>query len=211
MNRIIITLFFLSFGFIAPAQNIEQIKKDLETTPDLIHYIKFKLNKPYKIDTIDVESTTSFLGTPDSLAYYGKVGKVYGPFKGRKNSYLIKILQKAPNAFYHVSHILLDTSLFQRKFADSIANNIISKIKSGAETFQSMANTYSADAASTANGGDLGWFCLNAMLPQLAKAISNHKKGDIFKVWTQSGLHIVTVDDNPKQDTGYALMLKVIL
>ena len=38
-----------------------------------------------------------------------------------------------------------------------------------------------------------------------------HKKGDLFTVWSPSGLHIVTIADNPKEDTGYALLLRVIL
>src|SRR6202012_3048436 len=98
--------------------------------------------------TIDVISTTSFLGTPDSLAYYGKVGKVYGPYQGRSNRYLIKILGKAPNAFYHVSHILLDTSVFRKKFADSLATTIINQVKSGSESFKTMVSTYSSDRPS---------------------------------------------------------------
>jgi hypothetical protein len=49
------------------------------------------------------------------------------------------------------------------------------------------------------------------MLPQLDKEMVKHKKGDLFKVWSTSGLHIVTVADNPKEDTGYALLLRVIL
>jgi hypothetical protein len=211
VNKIIIALAFLSISFTAYSQSVAQLKKELETTPDIVKYVKFQLHKKYKIDTIDVVSTSSFIGTPDSLAYYGQEGKVYGPFKGKDNSYLIKILGKAPNKFYHVSHILLDTSIFQPRFADSLARSIIAKINSGASTFESMASTYSSDNATSTKGGDLGWFCLSAMLPPLSKAISAHKKGDIFKVWTQGGLHIVTINDDPKKDTGYALMLKVIL
>ena len=39
----------------------------------------------------------------------------------------------------------------------------------------------------------------------------SHKKGDLFKVWSASGLHIITIADNPKEDVGYALLLRVIL
>ena len=48
-------------------------------------------------------------------------------------------------------------------------------------------------------------------LTQLDKAIGTHKKGEIFKVWTPAGLHIVTLKDNPKQGDGYALFLRVFL
>lgn len=181
----------------------------LDTTRDPIGYVKYVLKKKYRIDTVTVMSSTSFLGLADSLAYKGKVGKVYGPYKGA--NFLIKILAKVPNTFYHVSHILIDTSVFSLKFADSLAGNIIQKIQTDSSSFASMARTYSADYISASKGGDLGWFIRGAMLPQLDEAIITHKKGEIFKVWTKAGLHIVSIKDNPKQDNGFALLLRVFL
>jgi parvulin-like peptidyl-prolyl isomerase len=134
---------------------------------------------------------------------------VYGPFKG--NNILIKVLAKLPNTFYHVSHIVLDTSVFKKEFTDSMANSIISRVKSGSTTFETMAGTYSADYNTSAQGGDLGWFVRGIMLPQLDNAIGNHKKGEIFKVWTKAGLHIVKIKDNPRKEDGYALLLRVFL
>ena len=154
-------------------------------------------------------SSTTFLGIADSIAYKGKIGKVYGPFKG--GNYLLKVIAKVPNTFYHVSHILIDTAIFSPKFADSLANSIIRRIRSDSSTFESMARTYSADRPTAYRAGDLGWFIRGAMLPQLDAAIASHKKGDVFKVWTRAGLHVVTINDNPKQDHGFALLLRVFL
>lgn len=184
------------------------MKKVLDTTSNPVGYVKYVLKKKYRIDTVTIMSSTSFLGLVDSLAYKGKVDKTYGPFKG--SNVLIKILGKVPNTFYHVSHILLDTSVFRGSFADSLANKIIGKIQAGS-SFGSMAMTYSSDNTSGVKGGDLGWFIRGAMMPQLDDAIAAHKKGDIFKVWTPSGLHIVTITDLPKKDDGFALLLRVIL
>lgn len=193
----------------AKAQTVAQMKKTLDTTRDPIGYVKYVLKKKYKIDTVTIISTTSFLGFADSLAYKGSIGKVYGPYKG--SNYLIKVLAKVPNTFYHVSHILIDTSVFRQKFADSMANNIIKKITSDSSTFESMARTYSADNSSSRKGGDLGWFIQGVMLAELDKGITTHKKGDIFKVWTKAGLHVVKITDNPKKDHGFALLLRVFL
>ena len=209
MKQLLSFTILLMMTSLVNSQSISQIKKELDTTRDPIGYVTYKLKKKYKIDTVTVVSTTSFRGISDSLAYHGKIGKVYGPFNGV--NYLIKILAKVPNTFYHVSHILIDTSTFSRKFADSLANNIIKRIKSDSSSFSSMANTYSADSYSALKGGDLGWFIRGAMLPQLDEAIAAHKKGDLFKVWTPAGLHIVTIRDNPKKDNGFALLLRVIL
>ncbi|MFT3680010.1 MAG: peptidylprolyl isomerase [Ferruginibacter sp.] len=209
MKKIFIIVALVLTAYISSAQTLAQIKKELETTPDPIGYVKFKLKKKFSIDTVAVYSSTSFVGLADSIAYKGKVGKVYGPFK--KQNILIKVLGKLPNTYYHVSHIVLDTGVFKAKFADSLANNIIRKIESGASTFETMAATYSADYNTSANGGDLGWFVRGIMLPQLDKEIGTRKKGEIFKVWTKAGLHIVSIKDNPKKDDGFALLLRVML
>ena len=209
MKKFIIIVVLIIVSANTFAQSIAQIKKVLDTTSNPIGFVKFILKKKYKIDTVAVMSSTSFLGLADSLAYNGKIGKVYGPWKGA--NYLIKVLAKVPNTFYHVSHILLDTVLFKRNFADSLSKKIINKISDGTNTFAEMASTYSADRSSSVKGGDLGWFVRGAMLPQLDEAIAAHKKGDIFKVWTPAGLHIVTIKDNPKKDNGFALLLRVIM
>jgi parvulin-like peptidyl-prolyl isomerase len=209
VKKIIVAIVLLIVCANIFGQSVAQIKKVLDTTSDPIGYVKYRLKKKYTIDTVAVMSSTSYLGLADSLAYNGKIGRVYGPWKGA--NYLIKILAKVPNTFYHVSHILLDTSLFKKNFADSLSTTIITNIKSGKSTFAEMANTYSSDRGSSSKGGDLGWFVRGAMLPQLDAGITSHKKGEIFKVWTKAGLHIVMVTDNPKKDNGFALLLRVLL
>ena len=180
----------------------------MDTTSNPVGFAIF-LKKKYFIDTVAVLSTKSFLGKADSLAYHGKLGKTYGPFKGE--NILVKILVKAPNTFYHVQHIVLDTTLFRQRYAESLADEIIVKINTGIASFAQMASTYSADGSSSAKGGDLGWFVKGIMLPQLDEAVAAHKKGELFKVWTAAGLHIVKIADNPKKDIGYALMLRMLL
>jgi parvulin-like peptidyl-prolyl isomerase len=209
LKKLLTFCILISFVVSAKAQSITQIKKELETTPDPIGYVKFKLKKKYKIDSIVVVTTSNFMGIADSLVYNGKVGKVYGPFK--KANYLIKILFKAPNTFYHVQHIVLDTAVYRTTFAESLADSIMYKINNKTETFAKMASIYSADYQSALKSGDLGWFVKGIMLPQLDAALTKHKKGELFKVWTEAGLHIVRIIDNPKKDTGYGLLLRVIL
>lgn len=209
MKKLILFFLFTGTLLAAQSQTLAEIKKVLDTTQNPIGFVKFVLKKKYFIDTVTVVSTQQFMGKADSLAYHGKTGKVYGPFK--KENILVKILVKAPNTFYHIKHILLDTTVFDKPFAETKAEEIIGKIRSGASTFAAQASIYSADLESSAKGGDLGWFIQGVMLPQLDKEMVKHKKGDIFKVWSTSGLHIVTIADNPKEDTGYALLLRVIL
>jgi parvulin-like peptidyl-prolyl isomerase len=209
VKKILCVFFFTGFILSAKSQTIAQIKSILDTTQNPIGFVKYVLKKKYFIDTITVVSTKQFMGKADSLAYNGKVGKTYGPFK--KENILVKILVKAPNTFYHIKHILIDTAVFDKNFAESLAYNIIWKIENKSTTLAEQASIYSADLESSAKGGDLGWFIQGVMLPELDKAMIKHKKGDMFTVWSPSGLHVVTVADNPTEDTGYALLLRVIL
>ena len=209
VKKICLLLLFTGFLFSAKSQSIAEIKKILDTTLNPIGFVKYILRKKYFIDTITVVSTAQFRGKADSLAYHGKVGKTYGPFK--KDNILVKILMKAPNTFYHINHILIDTAVFDKGFAESLADSIVAKIKNKTSTFAAQASIYSADYESSAKGGDLGWFIKGVMLPQLDKEMVKHKKGDLFKVWSAEGVHIVSIADNPKEDTGYALLLRVIL
>jgi hypothetical protein len=209
VKKFLLALIFTCCLFAAKSQTVAQIKKILDTTSNPIGFVKYVLKKKYFIDTVAVISTGSFLGKADSLAYKGKVGKTYGPFK--KENILVKILAKVPNTFYHVTHIVLDTAIYSERFANSLADSIIAKIQSGKASFASMASTYSADPSSASKGGDLGWFVRGVMLPQLDEAVASHKKGELFTVWTAAGLHIVKITDAPKKDVGYALLLRVIL
>lgn len=209
MKKILLFLVLSCLFVSAKSQTIAQIKKVLDTTSNPVGFVKYVLKKKYYIDTVTVVSTAEFMGIADSLAYKGKTGKTYGPFK--KENILVKILTKAPNTFYHVNHILLDTTVFDSAFAQSLADTIMAKISSGKSSFAAQANVYSADHASAVKGGDLGWFIQGVMMPQLDKELTKRKKGELFKVWSPAGLHIVRIADNPRQDTGFALMLRIIL
>ena len=204
---LILTLFLTQLSQ-AQSIDIPKAKAELEKSTEPITYVKTTLKKKYKLDTIAVYKLNRFQGIADSLAYYGKVRKVYGPFPGE--NILVQVLGKAPNLFYRARQILIDTSVFKKRVADSLANNIIKKLKSGATDFESMNRIYSPAKAGMADG-DLGWCARGSVIPQLEKPILAHKKGDIFKVWSKFGLHIIQVTESPKEDTGFAMMLRVFL
>lgn len=204
---IICTLFLFCMQVQAQKKTAAQIKTEIEKSTNGPLYVKDVLKKKFTIDTVPIMHIGNFSGLPDSLAYYGKVGKVYGPYdRGR---ILVQILGKAPNTFNRISQIFLDTSVFSRKFSDSLANSIINRIQRGTATFEEMAQTYSMGGEGMIKG-DLGWVAAGAMKPNIEKEIVKRKKGEIFKVWSPTGLHIIRKSDT-KQDNGFALMMRVFL
>lgn len=186
------------------------MKDGLEKTPNAPLYAKEILKKRFKIDTIVIARTRYFNSLADSLGYKGQLKKVYGPYGEPGNKFLVQVLAKAPNTFYRVSQIFIDTSILRYKFADSLGNSIIAKIKSGAETFEHQAQTYSMGGES-ASQGDLGWIAQGALIPEISNQLSKTKKGQVFRVWSKSGLHIVKKTEDGKQDTGFALLMRVFL
>jgi len=187
---------------------IPQVKTALEQSPNPVLYAKQILQKRFKIDTIVVTRTRGFSSLADSLAYTGKEKKVYGPYGEKGNKFLVQLLTKAPNQFYHISQIFIDTSVFRYRIADSLGNLIIRKLRDNAASFEQLAKTYSMGGE---GGGDLGWIARGVLVPQIEHEVNTHKKGEVFRVWSANGLHIIRKVDNPKQDTGFALTMRVWL
>ena len=199
---------FLCFQAAAQKISISDMKKALDTVSNAPLYAKSVLKKQIVIDTIIIKSLTRFQGTVDSLAYHGKVGKTYGPYA--KGKVLVNILAKAPNTFHHVGQIFLDTSVFSKRFADSLATDIIKRIRSGQASFEDMAVTYSMGGEGLLKG-DLGWMAVGSLQPQIESSLAKINKGDLFKIWSKNGLHIIRKIDDSKQAAGYVLILKVLL
>ena len=206
-------LFLILFVLLASAtfaqkKTVAQMKAGLQQAQNPLAYARDSLKKRYKLDTVVITRLRNYNGIADSLAYHGQVRKVYGPYE--KGKVLVQVLGKVPNTFNRISQIYLDTAVFSRKFADSLADNIIQRIKSGSASFEQMAQTYSMGGEGITKG-DLGWVAQGVLIPQIDKAIGQHKKGEVFKVWTQAGLHIIKKTENSKQDHGFALMMRVFL
>src|SRR5215510_9827520 len=132
MKKVIFFLFIsiLALQALAQKKTVAQIKQELQATQNPLAYVRDTLKKKYKLDTIIVTRIRNYQGIADSLAYHGQIRKVYGPYD--KGKYLVQVLGKLPNTFYRIGQIYLDTTVFKRKFADSIANSILARINSGA-------------------------------------------------------------------------------
>jgi peptidyl-prolyl cis-trans isomerase SurA len=92
-----------------------------------------------------------------------------------------------------LSHILISPKPGQKALTDAkkkialIQNQL--KLK---KPFAEVAKTYSDDPGSKLNGGDLGWFGRNQMVPEFEQAAFSMKPGQVSDVIpTQFGLHII--------------------
>jgi len=89
---------------------------------------------------------------------------------------------------YKARHILVKS--------EGEAKDIIDQLDKGAD-FSALAKSKSTDTASGANGGDLGWFNSNQMVPEFSKATAALEKGKYTKtpVQSQFGWHVIVLDD----------------
>ena len=87
----------------------------------------------------------------------------------------------------HARHILVAT--------EDEAKQIEAQLKGGAD-FAKLAKEKSKDPSGAQNGGDLGWFTKDQMVPAFAEAAFKLDKGQISDpVHTQFGWHIIQVED----------------
>jgi PPIC-type PPIASE domain len=192
------------------AKTMAEIRTELEKSPNSPLYVKDIMKKKFKLDTVVVTRTTHFNSLADSLAYTGVLKKVYGPFTIQGQKFLVQILARLPNSFYRISQIFIDTTVFRYRIADSLGNSILNKLKNHQDSFEHLAQTYSMGGEAVTKG-DLGWVARGSIIPAIDKQLVKAKKGDVFMVWSNNGLHIIKLTEGPKQDNGVALMMRIFL
>jgi hypothetical protein len=203
-------LIFSSLSGFSQQMTISRMKAELEKSPNSPLYVKEILKKKFRLDTVMVTRTSHFNSLADSLAYKGEIKKVYGPYNIQGIRFLVQILAKLPNTFYRVSQIYIDTSVFRYRVADSIGKSILTRINNKQDDFGHLAQTYSMGGES-ATKGDLGWVAKGTLVPTIEHEVERRKKGEVFFVWTSNGLHIIKKTEDPKQDNGVALMMRIFL
>lgn len=93
------------------------------------------------------------------------------------------------------------TPIFSDKQAKAELTKIRKEILSGKVTFAQMAEKYSQDYLSGANGGNLGWSFAERYEPTFAKYVMNTPKGKISQPFKgQYGWHILEVTGVRKED-----------
>lgn len=88
----------------------------------------------------------------------------------------------------HARHILVAS--------EAEANEVIKELKGGAD-FAAVAKAKSTDPSAQTNGGDLGYFKREAMVPEFAEAAFTIPPGTIGEkpVKSQFGWHVIKVED----------------
>ena len=78
------------------------------------------------------------------------------------------------------------------------AKEIIAKLKKDPKVFGALAKEKSMDTGSKVNGGDLGWFDPQVMVPEFGAAVAKLDKGKFTEesVKSQFGYHVILLEDS---------------
>lgn len=105
-------------------------------------------------------------------------------------------LPEMPEQF-KLSHILLYPEVSDKKKEETKEKlqTILKRIREK-EDFAELAGTYSQDPGTAADGGDIGYFTRETMLPEFSDAAFSLNVGEVSDiVETQLGFHIIKVED----------------
>ncbi len=98
-------------------------------------------------------------------------------------------MEKANKNEYRARHILVRS--------EEEAKEIIAQLKKGA-SFNALAQKKSIDVRSGKQGGDLGWFSQEVIVPEFFNAVNAMKKGEISQepVKSDFGYHVIKHEDS---------------
>jgi peptidyl-prolyl cis-trans isomerase C len=98
-------------------------------------------------------------------------------------------MQKADKNEYRARHILVRT--------EEEAKEIIAELKKGGN-FNALAQKKSIDVRSGKQGGDLGWFSQDVIVPEFFNAVTAMKKGEVSSspVKSDFGFHVIKLEDS---------------
>jgi len=115
--------------------------------------------------------------------------------------HIIKLEEKKDDLI-HIRHILIQ---IKPSSADSAqvwtkADSIIYQLLKNGGDFSQLAKDFSEDEESKKMGGELGWYSVSQMTPELKEAVRNLTIGEISKpVLSDLGVHILKVLDKKEQ------------
>ena len=135
------------------------------------------------------------------LIHNMKPGEVVGPLRGPSGFQLLKLVEErdasAPEqkqlvTEYHARHILIRINENQNEAAAKAKiDTLRARIEGGAD-FQTVARESSEDANSRGQGGDLGWFPVDAFGPAFGQQVASIADGQVSQPFrTDAGWHIV--------------------
>jgi len=161
---------FTIFNLASFAQDAGKKMKKIETLEQANTFIKE--NPKLKGEIIEINTGTD----SSELAKKIIASKAEGSITIDGNTY--KVIDSRKSFLLKLSYINLLAEKFSLHQIDSIRKVIIAKYNSGI-AFSALAKTYNTDGNPNP---ELGWISEDMFVPEFARAIKEHKKGELFTI-----------------------------
>jgi len=179
-------------------ENAQKAYQEFAATTDIVGFVNSTSDNRYDSSWRKKGSFAPYL---DSLFFNAPVGQVFEPMEDNGMIRIFKIVdrQAKPDSL-KASHILISyagtpvkTATRTREAADKLADSIVNVVKQNAAAYEAIAGSISDDEVAKAKNGDLGWFADGTMVPEFNEAVLKGSIGEIKKVETQFGYHIIKI------------------
>lgn len=121
-----------------------------------------------------------------------------------KKTYEEAVKQQKPEEEVHARHILFRAPPDDKEAsaaAEKKAQDVEARLKKG-EDFATLAKELTEDPSGKQDGGDLGFFSKEQMVPEFAEVAFGMKPGEVSKpVKTQFGWHVIKVEEKREKPT----------
>ncbi len=147
----------------------------------------------------------------DRVASY-EIGQVYGPYVLGPSYQAVKLIDKRvlPDSV-KARHILRNVAagnISQLDAANTLIDSLQDVLSRNNSKFAELAEEFSQDPGSSAEGGDLGYFPQGRMVkPFNDVCFLDGQEGGLYKVQTNIGVHLIYIEDQKYTDRapGYQL------
>lgn len=152
---------------------------------ELVRYVKFNSDEAWEQK---YQSASEVEEQLKDFAFTSEVGAVYGPYEEDASYNVIKLASREMRSdSVMASHILVQEE------TEELADSLVEVLSANKSKMAELAEQFSMDQGSAANGGDLGWFKDGVMVKPFNDAAFNGKVGEVQKVKSQFGTHILIV------------------
>jgi parvulin-like peptidyl-prolyl isomerase len=190
---------FCSNTFAQQPVNVQALLQEFSNTKNDSVFISKHSALPYQ--PMETDKSKPY-DTSDALIkelFANGVGHVTGPFKKGNTVNYFKIVSFDSTYKARIGNILIQYGNYRTdSAAHELARDILKELKSGKD-FNAFCHLYSDDHNQNRDC-DIGWLFVTNMVYPVAKAVVNHKKGNVFIVKSQNGYHVIKMLENPVFD-----------
>lgn len=183
-------------------KSVNEMYQEMIALPvsELPSFVNRNSDKPYDSSWVTKGNLSPFI---DSMAFSSEIGVVFSPWRENNMFHMGRLIdrQLRPDSM-RASHILIaysgafraDEKTTRTKItASALADSLLEVVKKDPNRFGELAVQYSNDPTAAQKEGDLDWFADGAMVPEFNTACINGKVGDIVKVETSFGFHLIKI------------------